>query len=177
MKITIGGMPGSGKSVVGKFLAGKLGYQFYSIGSIRRDLAAKRGMTINEFNQLNENTDQEVDDFQKRLGAEKDKFVIEGRLSYHFIPDSFKIYFDCDLRVAAERIFKTSRTTEDKGDSPEETYDKLRERVDNDCKRYGQYYNLNCYDTAQFDYVIDTTNLSLEEVKKRVLGIVKKKLC
>lgn len=176
MKITIGGMPGSGKSVVGKFIADKMGYKFHSIGSIRRNLAEKRGMTLNEYNKLDEDTDTEVDDFQRKLGIKSDDFVIEGRLSYHFIPDSFKIYFGCDLRVAAERIFKTSRTTEDKGNSPEETYKKLNERVKSDKKRYGKHYGLDCYDESQFDYVVDTTDLSLDEVKDKVLKIVKNRL-
>ncbi len=176
MKITIGGMPGSGKSVVGKFLADKRGYRFYSIGSIRRDLAVKRGMTINEYNELDEDTDTEVDDFQRELGAESNDFVIEGRLSYHFIPDSFKIYFDCDLKVAAERVFNTSRTTEDKGASPKETYRKLNERVESDKVRYRKHYGLDCYDKSQFDYVLDTTNLSLDEVKAKVWKVMKNHL-
>lgn len=176
MKITIGGMPGSGKSVVGKFIADKLGYEFHSLGGIRRGLAEKRGMTINEFNELDEDTDTEVDDFQRRLGAESDDFVIEGRLSYHFIPDSFKIYFDCDLGVAAERIFKASRANEDRGSSPRETYKKLNERVRNDKKRYGKHYGLDCYDKSQFDYVVDTSKLSLDEVKAMVWNAVKSRL-
>lgn len=176
MKITIGGMPGSGKSVVGKFLAEQLGYEFHSIGSIRRGLAEKRGLTINEYNALDENTDKEVDDFQRDLGKNKDNFVVEGRLSYHFIPDSFKVYFDCDLRVAAGRIFKVSRVTEGKDNSSEETYGGLNERIRSDRKRYKRYYGLDCYDTSQFDYVIDTTSLSLDEVKKKVLGAVKGRL-
>lgn len=176
MKITIGGMPGSGKSVVGKFIADKLGYGFYSIGSIRRELAQKRGMTINEFNALDEDTDKYVDDFQKELGKTKDNFVVEGRLSYHFIPDSFKLYFDCDLKVAAARIFKASRPSEDKGKSAKETYEKLKERIDSDCRRYGRRYSLDCYEKSQFDCVVDTTNLGLEEVKRKVLKIVEKRL-
>lgn len=176
MKITIGGMPGSGKSVVGRFIAEQLGYGFYSIGSIRRGLAEKRGMTINDYNALDEDTDKEVDDFQKKLGREEDNFVVEGRLSYHFIPDSLKIYFDCDLKVAAERIFKASRSTEGKGGSPEDIHERLKERIQSDCDRYERHYGLDCYDKGQFDYVIDTTGLSLDEVKSEVLEVVKERL-
>ena len=46
MQITIGGMPGSGKSTIGKMLAKSLGYKYYSIGEIRRELAQKRGLTM-----------------------------------------------------------------------------------------------------------------------------------
>ena len=174
MKVTIGGMPGSGKSVVGKYVAEKIGYDFLSIGSIRRDLAAKRGLTINEYNSLNEDTDSEVDEYQKRLGREKDNFIIEGRLSFHFIPDSLKIYFHCNLRVAAERIFKASRLNEDKGTSPDEAYERLKERVDSDKARYEEHYHVDAYDGLQFDYIIDTTDMPLDEVKAKVLEILKK---
>ncbi len=174
MKITIGGMPGAGKTVVGKYLAEKLGLKFYSMGSIRRSMAEKRGLTINEFNDLKENTDKQVDEFQRELGKKEDDFIFEGRLSFHFIPDSVKIYFDCDLKVAAQRIFKTSRTTEQKGSSVEETCRNLKGRIENDRKRYSKYYKVDCYDKKNFDYVIDTTKLSLEEVEKKARGIIKK---
>ena len=68
MKVTIGGMPGSGKSIVGRALAQVLGYKFYSMGDIRRELAKKRGLTISQYNDLEEDTDTPVDDFQRELG-------------------------------------------------------------------------------------------------------------
>lgn len=176
MKITIGGMPGSGKSIVGKYVAEKLGYKFYSIGGIRRELAMKRGLTINDYNALDEDTDSEVDEFQKKLAQGDENFVVEGRLGYHFIPNSLKLYFDCDLKVAADRIFKASRPSEDKGSSPEETHNKLNERIASDRERYKKHYGLDCYDKSQFDYVIDTTNMDLEEVERNVLKIIKKYL-
>ncbi len=175
MKITIGGMPGSGKTVVGQFLAQGLGYEFYSIGGIRRELAKKRGLTIGQYNALEEDTDTEVDNFQRELGKKGDKFIIEGRLSFHFVPDSLKLYFDCDMMESAKRIFNTSRTTEDKGKSVKETFENLKSRVDSDRLRYKKYYNLDAYDKSQFDFVIDTTKLPLEEVQKKVLEFVKKK--
>jgi len=175
MKITIGGMPGSGKSIVGQSVAQALGYKFYSIGGIRRELAKKRGLTIGQYNALDEDTDTQVDDFQRELGKKGDDFIIEGRLSFHFVPDSLKVYFDCDLMTAAERIFKTSRTTEDKGKTVKEAYDNLKARIDSDRERYRRYYDLDAYDRSKFDFVIDTTRLSLDDVRKKVLDFVKKR--
>ena len=176
MKVTIGGMPGSGKSIVGRALAQVLGYKFYSMGDIRRELAKKRGLTISQYNDLEEDTDTPVDDFQRELGKGNDDFIIEGRLSFHFVPDSLKLYFDCDLMTSAKRIFNTSRTTEDKGKSVEDTYNNLKARIENDRKRYRKYYNVDAYDKSRFDFVIDTTNLTLDEVEKKVLGIIKSKM-
>lgn len=172
MQITIGGVPGSGKSTVGKMLAKELGYEFYSIGKIRRKLAANRGLTINEFNDLPENTDKEVDDYQTRLGKEEDNFVVEGRLAFHFIPNSVKFYFDCDLHVAAERIYKNQRQSESKYESIDHSYKALKARMQNDIERYERHYGINCYNTKHFEHVIDTTNISIDEVLKKVLNII-----
>lgn len=176
MKVTIGGMPGSGKSMVGRALAQALGYKFYSMGDIRRELAKKRGLTISEYNSLDEDTDTSVDDFQRDLGKRGDDFIIEGRLSFHFVPDSLKLYFDCDLMTSAKRIFNTSRTTEDKGKSVEDTYSNLKARIDNDRKRYKKYYNIDAYDKSRFDFVIDTTNLTLGDVEKKVFSLIKSRM-
>ncbi|HII15831.1 MAG TPA: AAA family ATPase, partial [Nanoarchaeota archaeon] len=42
MQITIGGVPGAGKSTVAKLIAEKLGYKSYSMGAIRREIAGSR---------------------------------------------------------------------------------------------------------------------------------------
>ena len=52
MIITISGIPGSGKTTVGRMLAEKLGYKFYSIGDLRGKMAMERGMTIDQLNEL-----------------------------------------------------------------------------------------------------------------------------
>ena len=41
MIITISGLPGSGKSTIGKMLAKKLGYKFYSMGDLRGKIEKK----------------------------------------------------------------------------------------------------------------------------------------
>ncbi|MBU2590087.1 MAG: cytidylate kinase family protein [Nanoarchaeota archaeon] len=172
MQITIGGVPGAGKSTIAKMLAKELNYEFYSIGNIRRKLASERGLTINEFNSLPENTDQQVDNYQTKLGKEGDNFVVEGRLAFHFIPNSVKFFFDCDLHVAAERIYKNQRKSESTYKTVTETYNALNKRMQNDIERYQRHYKINCYEIKHFDYVIDTTKLTIDEVLKKVMKII-----
>lgn len=174
MQITIGGVPGAGKSTAARLIAEKLGYDFYSMGKIRRKIAEERGLTIDQFNSLPENTDEMVDEYQRKLGKTGDNFVNEGRLSFYFMPQSVKIYFDCELNVAASRIFKDQRSSERAYAAIEEVVDDLKKRMDNDRQRYGKYYNIDCYNPKNFDYVIDTTRLTLDEVVDKVLEIVKK---
>ncbi|MFP4524692.1 MAG: (d)CMP kinase [Candidatus Woesearchaeota archaeon] len=179
MIISFSGTPGSGKSTVAQMVADRLGYKRYYIGGIRREAARKRGMTIEEYNRLGEtdpSTDEEVDEYQQKLGEEEDDFVIEGRTSFHFIPHSFKVYLDVDLHEAAKRIHHDENKGEGRNErtfaTVEETEENLKERIASDRKRYKEYYGLDCFDKDNYDAVIDTTNITPEEAAEKVLEAV-----
>lgn len=172
MQISICGTPGSGKSTVAKIIAEKLKYKYYSVGALRRQMAEKRGLTIYEFNQLKEDTDTEFDSVQKKIGEKEDNFVIEGRLSFHFVPKSLKFFFKTGLNKAAERVFREPRSSEKKYRNVEEARKEMQERMDNDMKRYKLRYKLNPYDEKQFDYVVDTTEISIEEAVDKVMKTI-----
>jgi cytidylate kinase len=171
MQITIGGTPGSGKSVIAKYLAEKFNLKYYSIGNIRRELAKKRGLTILEYNQLDEDTDTEVDNFQKELSKEED-IIVEGRLAFYFLPQSIKIFLDVSPEEAADRIFNDPRDSESSYLSKKELVIDIVKRKENDKERYKKLYGIDPYDKKNFDFVLDTTNLSLEEVKDQVLKFI-----
>jgi CMP/dCMP kinase len=169
MKITISGMPGSGKTSVGKALAEKFGLEFLSIGDLRGKMAMDRGITIEELNKIGETeawTDKEADDFQKEYGAAHNNFIVEGRLAFYFIPDSIKIFLDADLRIAAERVWKDPRPDEKKRASAEDEMKAMAGRIESDKKRYLKYYGIDPYDQKQFDIAVNTTNISREETSK-----------
>ena len=177
MIITISGLPGSGKSSVGKILAEKLGYKFYSIGDLRGKMAMERGLSIGELNKLGEKeewTDKEADDYQKKLGEKEDNFVIDGRLSFHFIPHSVKILLTVDPGTGAERIFRDQRPDES-ADTLEEMIALNRERIESDRKRYRKYYGIDCFDEKHYDLVIDTTHLKKEQVIQKIMDFLKEK--
>ena len=177
MIISISGKPGSGKSTVAQKVADKLGYKRYYIGGLRREAARKRGMTIEEYNKLGEtdpSTDKEVDEYQERLGLEKDDFVIEGRTSFLFIPHSLKVYLDVDLKEAARRIHDDEKKGGGRNErtfrTVEETEQNLKDRIASDRRRYKKYYGTDCYDTANYDVVVDTTHLTPDEAVEKVLA-------
>jgi CMP/dCMP kinase len=175
--ISICGMPGSGKSTVAKLLCKKLKYKHYSAGDFRRMMAEKRGISIADLNKLGENesfTDNEVDDFQKELGKKQDNFVIDGRLSWHFIPHSLKVFLCGDLEIRAKRIMHEKREKES-FKSIEEAKNKISEREKSDEKRYEKYYGVDYTDKKNYDLVIDTTKIPAEEVVFKILEFAKKK--
>lgn len=171
MKITIAGEAGSGKGTVRDILKQKLGYETWSMGDMRREIAKKHKLTIHELNKIGEKedwTDKEVDNFQKKLNR-KENLIVEGRLSWYFIPDSLKIFLDVSPEVAAKRIFNHKRCTETKTKDIKEMEEKTKERKQSDIKRYEKYYNVNPYNKENFDVVIDTTNKTPEEVAEKIL--------
>jgi len=167
MIITINGLPGAGKSTLAKCLAKKLKLKYYSIGQKRRELALKKGLTIDQLNKLGESnpsTDLPIDNFQKKL-ARKDNFIVDGRLSWHFIPRSVKIFLTVDMKKGAERIMKAKRKSERRYKSLNDAIKEIRQRQNSDKKRYKKYYNIsNIYNIKNYDIIIDTTNLSIKEM-------------
>lgn len=176
MIITISGLPGSGKSTIADLLAKKLKYKRYSMGDLRGKMAMDRGMTIDELNKLGERedwTDRKVDEYQARLGKKEDNFVIDGRISFYFIPQSFKVFLDVDPKVASRRVFKNQRPDEARAKSARELQARMRKRADDDDLRYKKYYGITFRDKSRFDLAIDTTDLTPQEIVDRIMGSLK----
>ena len=173
MIITISGMPGSGKTSTADVIAKKLNMKRYSVGNLRREMAKKRGISLQELNKLGESqdfTDKEADEWQRQL-TKKDNFVIDGRLSYHFIPKSIKIFLYVKPEISAKRIMLEGRE-EEKMLSEKQALKMLKERVKSDSKRYKKYYKLNPYDKKQYDFVLDTSDLTIQETVDKILEFI-----
>lgn len=163
MIITITGTPGSGKTTIGKLLAQRLGYRFFSTGMLRRQLAKERGMTIEEFNRLGEtdpSTDNIADEYQAKLGREEDNMIIDGKVAFHFIPQSVKIFITAAEDVRASRIFNDTNPSrnQQRAKDVEEQKRLNAERVDVDNFRYKRHYGLDWGNVNNYDIVIDTSS-------------------
>ncbi len=179
MIITISGQLGAGKSSVAKLVARKLRFRHLSTGDLWRKMAVEKGFSVLELNKLAEKKkgeiDKEIDERTRKLGQDKDNFVMDSRLAYHFIPKSIKVFLDVDVDVAAERIFKDKKRKSEKGNiNLEETKKKIRQRQNSERKRYREYYGTDYLDFSNYDLLIDTTNLSIEEVAEKIVAYVKK---
>lgn len=177
MIISFAGNAGAGKSTVALKLAEKLNWPRYYMGGLRRAKAKEMGLTLEEYNKLGENnpqTDLEVDEYQAELGRKEDNFIIEGRTSWHFIPQSFKIFLDVEEEIGAERILQDLKTSENRNETAQkietlaEMMEKNRERKTSDTLRYRKYFNIDAYNPENFDLVIDTSHLTPEETFEKV---------
>jgi cytidylate kinase len=174
--ITIAGKPGSGKSTTSKGLARSLGYLHFSSGDFFRAIGKERGFDVLATNLLAEQEkaiDEAVDQKLRELGDKEDQMVIDSRMAWHWMPYSFRVYLDLDLNVAAKRILshmdEARRAAEFIPDS-EALYAKtLQDRLDSETKRYMSLYNVNPYNPANYDLVVDTATHDIETVQKIVL--------
>lgn len=175
MIITLTGALGSGKSTIAKLLAKKLGFKHYSTGDFMRQMAEDRGMTLLELGKMAEtdkSIDTELDDRQVKIGKEEDDFVIDARLGWHFIPHSKKIFLEVSDEEAARRIFTARRPEEQENTSMEQTLENIKTRRESEKKRYMEYYGLDYHDKSNYDFVLDTTELTIDQALEKTLEFV-----
>jgi CMP/dCMP kinase len=183
MIISFNGDHGSGKSTIAQMVAKKLNYPRFYMGQIFRDMAKEKGMTTVEFSKLCQESpeaDKKVDNHAIELSKKYKKFVIEGRTMWHFIPESIKIYLKVDDKEAANRIFKEIKEedirNEGEYNSEKEVLKSITERRKNDDKRYLNYYGINIRDMKNYDLVLDTTNLTIQQAFNKVMDFIKSKM-
>ena len=79
-RITVTGDPGSGKSTFARTVADRTGYRLITTGQIFRSLAAGRGISLTELNELAEQQaeiDHEVDNYLKSLNNTAENLVLD----------------------------------------------------------------------------------------------------
>mgnify|MGYP000491599415 CR=1 FL=1 len=165
--VTISGDLGSGKSVLANALVDYWGAEAYSTGKIQRKMAEDRGITTLELNKLAE-TDKSIDDeidgnFRKLAETDKN-LVIDSRMAWHFIPESFKIKLEVNPVLAAERIIAANRDNEKYGDF-DATLQGLKDRKSSERERFQKYYGVDIEDQENYDLVIETTDVTPEAIQ------------
>jgi cytidylate kinase len=168
IKIAISGKSGCGNTSVGESLAAKRGITF--INWTFRKLAERRGVPFEkalELAQVDDGWDREVDAHQVELAREADGCVLSSRLAIWMLTDAdVKVYLRASPAVRAARIVKREG-----GDLAEKArFTELRDQHDHD--RYLALYNIDNdrYDFA--DLIIETDDLSVDEVVERIIGYI-----
>lgn len=182
MYITITGELGSGKTTIAKIFNKEYGFDFYSTGSIQREIAKEKGITTLELNQLmsndlNNEYDKMIDDKTieiSRANTEKD-LVFDSRMAWHFVEKSFKVYVTVDAYTAAGRVIKADRGAEEHYQSVEEAAQSLRKRKRLEDSRFAEIYKVNTTDFNNYDLIIDSTSASADELAAFVMKKAKER--
>jgi len=178
MIITIAGDIGAGKSTVASILSRELGFNNYSCGRFQRKIAEDRGVPILELAEIaktDPTVDEDTDNWQVEIGKKEDNFVMEGRISFHFIPNSYKVYLAVSPEEGGKRVYKSKRPDEQANTTLKATIDNNRIRREAELYRYKTTYNLDPTDEKNYDLVIDTTKLPAVEVARRIIEGMKKR--
>ena len=180
--ITISGKPGSGKSSTADKVAELLGYTRHSSGDMVRRILAKQHMTLEEYNTRagsDHDLDAQVDEELRSL-RDKEDIVVDSRLGFYWIPESFKVYLDLDLDLATARIYKdtvSNRMRTEVGTSVTslpEVSRQVRNRMLNEQQRFRQLYGVDPYDKNRFDFIIDTSRQNPQSVAVAVFDAYRK---
>jgi len=163
--IVLTGLMGSGKTSVGKRLADILQYDFWDTDDI---IEQETGISINEiFSKYGEIWFREYENKISRKLSEVEKTVISTGGGFVLNPDNIenlrKNSIIVNLRTRAETLWNRLKTKTDrpllKVSNP---LNKLKELI-NERERF--------YNNA--DYIIDTDDLSVDEVVEEILNLIK----
>lgn len=172
IKISITGDLGSGKSTVCKHLKEHYGLNVYSIGQIQRSLAVKYNMDVLAFNKYMEShpeIDEEIDAELTLIGKRDENMVLDSRMAWHFVPDSFKVYLSVDPDEAARRVINDQRGSVEKYSSLDAAKASLIERKKSENLRYIAKYGVDCSIPDNYDLIIDATSISPAEVAEAIM--------
>lgn len=159
-RIAITGDPGSGKSTFARAVSELTGYRLITTGNIFRTLAAEKGISLTELNEMAESQaeiDHLVDDFLKTLNDQKENLILDSRMAWFFVDDALKIRLTVDLEVAVHRIFKDGAELREKFTDLKTAMDEVERRRKSEILRYKTLYGVDISAEDNFDLVINTS--------------------
>ena len=171
--ISLAGELASGKGTVSNVLIKKLNYGVYRNGEYFRKLAKEKNMSVTEFNEYvgkHPEIDMQIEKSASEYAKDHDKFIIDARLGWYAVPESFKVYLTVDIDVAAKRAFNDEKRKETENfNTIEEQKQDMIKRYNLENERYWEIYHVKKEDLSNYDLVIDTSKLTPEEVADEII--------
>lgn len=171
--ISISGDLASGKGTVSEILMEKLGHGIYRNGEYFRKLAKESNKSLQEFSEYvakHPEIDIEIENSAKKHAEKNDNFIIDARLGWYAVPESFKVYLKVDINEAAKRAYNDEKRKDlENFKSVEEHKQALIERTNSENSRYLKLYGVDRTDMNNYDLVIDTTEMTPIEVADLII--------
>ncbi len=169
MIIAIGGLTGSGKNTLGERLARRLGYAH--VCPTFKDIAEKEGIPLMELQKKAEkdpNIDLKFDEILQEK-VKKGNCVVTTWLGPWVIDADVRIWIYATETVRASRIKDRDKMSE------KEALKHLKERDDNNRKRYQKLYKIDIDDHSEFDCSLNSGIYRPEQLEGIVMKIIETK--
>ena len=157
----------------------RLNYTVYRNGDYFRKLAKESGMDVTKFNEYvkdHPEIDRKIENSASEYAKDHDNFIIDARLGWYAVPQSFKVYLKVDIDIATKRVYEDEarRDSERKFDTLEEQKKDIIKRYELENERYFELYGVRKEDESNYDFVLDTSTLTPEEVADKIEAEYKK---
>ena len=172
LTVTVGGLAGTGTSTLCRLLAAHLDLPYTYAGSLFRQEAARRGMSLAEFGALCQEDpaiDRSLDDRQLEL-LRDGGVLLEGRMAGWLAEhdgdevDAYTVWVVCDEDERMRRIAER-----DGGDLEEQRTATLA-REASEQARFLDYHGADLSDVSIYDLVLDSTDATPTELAQTVLA-------
>lgn len=151
--LAVSGFHGSGRSTHARRLAESFNLRYVSSGTIFREMAEERGLTLEKMSKLTEG-DPEFDkmiDKRARLESLKGGVVIDATLSGWMAEDpDLRIFLTAPLEARIRRI------AEREGIGLDEAREETLVREESERERFRSYYGIDIADLSIYDLVLNT---------------------
>lgn len=157
----------------------RLNYTVYRNGDYFRKLAKESGMDVTKFNEYvkdHPEIDRKIENSASEYAKDHDNFIIDARLGWYAVPQSFKVYLKVDIDIATKRVYEDEarRDSERKFGTLEEQKNDIIKRYKLENERYFELYGVRKQDESNYDFVLDTSMLTPEEVADKIEAEYKK---
>jgi len=161
--IAISGLHGAGKTTAARALVRKFGLKYISAGTVFRQIAKERGMTLDEFSRYAERRpeiDRQVDGRTANAANEGD-VLIDARLAGWMAKGAdVKILLTAPLELRVKRIARRERRRY------EDVLAETERREISEAKRFKRFYGIDVDDHSVFDLVLNTERWSAKEMTR-----------
>jgi cytidylate kinase len=151
--IAVSGLHGSGRSTHAKRLAESMGLRYVSSGTIFREMARERGLTLEDMSRLTEE-EPELDkliDERAREESRRGGVVVDATLSGWMCEDpDLRIFLTAPLEARVRRIANRE------GIALEEAREETQARAESERERFKAFYGVDISDLSVYDLVLNT---------------------
>jgi cytidylate kinase len=162
--ITLSGLPGSGTSTVARQVAAQLGIDHLDGGTVFRQMANERGLSLADFAAIAEDDDAIDRALDDRLlaRARQGGVVLESRLAGWLAQrgevDGLRVWIACDEHERARRVAARD------GHEADVALEVNRAREASERTRYLTYYDIDLTDLSGYHLVLDSTSATPEQL-------------